>query len=102
MKADQTNDEEALALGALSWTLGDDTRASRLVALTGLTPVGMRERLADRDFLAEVLRFVEAVQALLIAAAERAEAVEEEALSEEATDDAPEGEADEGEEPEAE
>ena len=36
MKADQTNDAEALALGALGWTLSDDARAARLIALTGL------------------------------------------------------------------
>jgi len=69
MKADQTNDDEALALGALSWTLSDDARASRLVALTGLTPAGMRERLADRDFLAEVLRFLEGHEPDLITCA---------------------------------
>ena len=69
MKADQTNDEEALALSALSWTLSDDARASRLVALTGLTPAGMRERLADRDFLAEVLRFLEGHEPDLITCA---------------------------------
>ena len=59
MKADQTNDAEALALGALGWTLSDDARAGRLIALTGLTAAGMRERLEDRDFLAAVLRFLE-------------------------------------------
>jgi hypothetical protein len=59
MRPDQTNDDEALALGALGWTLSDDARAARLVALTGLTPAGMRERLEDRDFLAAVLRFLE-------------------------------------------
>jgi folate-dependent phosphoribosylglycinamide formyltransferase PurN len=69
MKADQTNDEEALALGALGWTLSDDVRAQRLVALTGLTPAGMRERLEDRDFLAEVLRFLEGHEPDLVACA---------------------------------
>ena len=69
MKADQTNDEEALALGALGWTLGEDARAQRLVALTGLTPAGMRERLEDRDFLAAVLRFLEAHEPDLVACA---------------------------------
>jgi Protein of unknown function (DUF3572) len=59
MRRDETNDDEALALGALGWTLSDDARATRLVALTGLTPAGMRERLEDRDFLAAVLRFLE-------------------------------------------
>jgi hypothetical protein len=70
MKADQTNDEEALALGALGWTLSDDARAQRLVALTGLTPAGMRERLQDRDFLAETLRFLEGHEPDLVACAD--------------------------------
>ncbi len=70
MKPDQTNDDEALALGALGWTLSDDARASRLVALTGLTPAGMRERLEDRDFLAAVLRFLEAHEPDLLACAD--------------------------------
>ena len=59
MRRDETNDDEALALGALGWTLSDDARAGRLLALTGLTVAGMRERLEDRDFLAAVLRFLE-------------------------------------------
>ena len=70
MKADQTNNEEALALGALGWTLSEDKRAQRLVALTGMTPAGMRERLEDRDFLAEVLRFLEGHEPDLIACGE--------------------------------
>ena len=69
MKPDETNDDEALALGALGWTLSEDSRASRLVALTGLTPAGMRERLDDRDFLAAVLRFLEGHEPDLIACA---------------------------------
>jgi hypothetical protein len=70
MKPDETNDDEALALGALGWTLSDDARAARLIALTGLTPAGMRERLEDRDFLAEVLRFLEAYEPDLVACAD--------------------------------
>ena len=70
MKADQTNDEEALALGALGWTLSEDARAQRLVALTGLTPAGMRERLEDRTFLAAVLRFLEGHEPDLLACAD--------------------------------
>jgi hypothetical protein len=69
MKADQTNDAEAMALGALGWTLSDDSRAQRLIALTGLTPAGMREQLEDRNFLAEVLRFLEAHEPDLVACA---------------------------------
>jgi len=56
----ETNDDEALALGALGWTLSDDARASRLLALTGVTPELLRERLDDRTFLAAVLLFLEA------------------------------------------
>jgi uncharacterized protein DUF3572 len=70
MRRDQTNEEEALALGALGWTLGEDRRAQRLVALTGLTPAGMRERLEDRDFLAAVLRFLEGHEPDLVACAD--------------------------------
>jgi len=69
MRPDETNDDEALALGALGWTLSDDQRAARLVALTGLTPAGMRERLAERDFLAAVLRFLEGHEPDLLACA---------------------------------
>lgn len=70
MKPDQTNDDEALALGALGWTLSEDARAARLIALTGLTPTGMRERLEDRDFLAAVLRFLEGHEPDLVACAD--------------------------------
>jgi uncharacterized protein DUF3572 len=59
MRRDETNDDEALALGALGWTLSDDARAARLLALTGLSVAGLRERLDDRDVLAAVLRFLE-------------------------------------------
>lgn len=70
MMRDQTNDEEALALGALGWTLSEDARATRLLALTGLTPELLRERLDDRDFLAAVLRFLEGHEPDLIACAD--------------------------------
>jgi Protein of unknown function (DUF3572) len=69
MRRDQTNDDEALALGALGWTLSEDARAQRLLALTGLTVAGMRERLEDRDFLAAVLRFLEGHEPDLLACA---------------------------------
>lgn len=69
MKPNETNDDEALALGALGWTLSDDSRASRLLALTGLTPDLLRERLEDRDFLAAVLRFLESHEPDLVACA---------------------------------
>ena len=52
MTDQQTNDGETLALGALGWVLADAARAERLLALTGLTPEGLRARVQDRAFLA--------------------------------------------------
>jgi len=65
----ETNDDETLALGALSWTLGEDQRAERLLALTGLTPETLRDRIDDPTFLAAVLRFLEGHEPDLIACA---------------------------------
>jgi hypothetical protein len=70
MRPDQTNDDEALALGALGWTLSEDARAERLLALTGLTVAGLREQLEDRAFLAAVLRFLEGHEPDLVACAD--------------------------------
>lgn len=70
MTDQQTNDSETLALGALGWVLADEARAERLLALTGLTPEGLRLRVQDRDFLAAVLLFLENHEPDLIACAE--------------------------------
>ena len=70
MVEDHTNERETLALEALGWVLADDARAERLLALTGLTPEGLREWVQDRDFLAAVLRFLENHEPDLIACAE--------------------------------
>jgi hypothetical protein len=59
-----------LALGALGWVLADEARAERLLALTGLTPEGLRARVQDGDFLAAVLLFLENHEPDLIACAE--------------------------------
>jgi hypothetical protein len=69
MRADQTNEAETLALGALGWVLADDKRAERLLALTGVTPEDLRARLQERDFLAAVLRFLENHEPDLLACA---------------------------------
>ena len=66
----ETNDPEALALGALGWTLAEEARAQRLLALTGLTPEELRGRLGERDLLAAVLAFLEAHEPDLLACAE--------------------------------
>lgn len=58
-----------MALGALGWVLAEDARAARLLALTGITPETLRDRLQDRDFLAAVLRFLENHEPDLIACA---------------------------------
>ena len=45
-------------MSALGWVLADDDRASRLLALTGLTPEALREGLGDPATLAAVLDFI--------------------------------------------
>jgi len=70
MRTEQTNDGETVALGALAWVLADEVRAERLLALTGLTPDGLRARIGDRDFLAGVLRFIENHEPDLLACAD--------------------------------
>ena len=75
MKIQSTNrdDAERLALSALGWTLNDDARAQRLLALTGITPEDLRSRLGEASMLAEILRFLEAHEPDLVAAAEALE-----------------------------
>ena len=70
MRRDDTNDPEALALSALGWTLAEEARAQRLLALTGLSPEDLRERLGEPSLLAAVLGFLEAHEPDLIAAAD--------------------------------
>jgi len=59
-----------LALSALSWTLADEGRAQRLLALTGLTPEDLRLRLRDPALLVAVIGFLEAHEPDLIACAQ--------------------------------
>ena len=70
MIPDQTNDAEAVALRALGWTLSEDARASRLLALTGLTPQVLRARVGEPALLAATLRFLESHEPDLVACAE--------------------------------
>ena len=69
MADDPTNDA-AVALHALGWTLGDDKRAERFLALTGLTPEDLRDRLDEPQTLAAAIRFLEAHEPDLVACAE--------------------------------
>jgi Protein of unknown function (DUF3572) len=72
MLRDRTNppDPEALALSALAWTLAEEVRAQRLLALTGLTGADLRERLGEPSVLAAALGFLEAHEPDLLACAE--------------------------------
>lgn len=64
------HDAAALALGALGWVLGDDDRAQRLLALTGLTPAVLRGGLGEPAVLGAVLEFLAAHEPDLVAAAD--------------------------------
>lgn len=64
------HDAEALGLSALGWTLGEPERAGRLLAVTGLTPDDLRERVGDPAVLAALLGFLEAHEPDLVACAD--------------------------------
>ena len=63
------SDASTVALQALAVSLGDDARAGRLLALTGLTSDDLRARAAEPDVLVAVLRFLEDHEPDLIAVA---------------------------------
>lgn len=70
MPRTETNTDPAgLALAALAWTLEDDSRADRLLAITGLTPEELRSRLGDSALLSATLAFLEAHEPDLVACA---------------------------------
>lgn len=74
MLSPQTNDlptdAKTLGLAALAATLTDDRRAERFLALTGLSPEGIRERVGERSLLAACLSFLEAHEPDLVTVAE--------------------------------
>ena len=70
MTGQETNEAEAIALAALGWTLADDARAARLLALTGLDADALRAGLTDASLLAAVLGFLEAHEPDLVACAD--------------------------------
>jgi len=59
-----------LALAALGWLLGDNARAERLLALTGLTPEALRDGLGEKAVLGAVLEFLCGHEPDLLAAAD--------------------------------
>lgn len=71
MPVQDTNADSAAgtALAALGWTVGDPTRAERLLALTGLTPADLRASADSPATLAAVLGFLEAHEPDLVACA---------------------------------
>ena len=62
-------DAETVGLAALAATLTDDRRAERFLALTGLSPDGIRSRIGERSLLAACLAFLEAHEPDLVAVA---------------------------------
>ena len=58
-----------MAFQALAWALMDETRAERLLSLTGLTPEGLRAGINERGTQAAILSFLEAHEPDLIACA---------------------------------
>ncbi len=58
---------EVLALGALAWISRDERLAGRLLALTGVTPVDLRNGVGDAEFLGFVLDFLLADEEALLA-----------------------------------
>jgi hypothetical protein len=60
MSASATNDPSALALMALAATLADERLAERFLSLSGIEPPELRQRAADPDLLAALVRFLEA------------------------------------------
>lgn len=71
MRETDTNSEDrgAIALQALAWTLADDRRAQRLLALTGLDAEGLRQRIADPALHEAMFAFLQAHQPDLVACA---------------------------------
>lgn len=69
MTGTNPNDSEILALAALAATLTDARRAERFLALTGLSPDGIRARIGERALLAACLGFLEAHEPDLAAVA---------------------------------
>ncbi len=59
-----------MAFQALAWALMDEKRAERLLALTGLTPEGLRASINERSTQAAILSFLEAHEPDLVACAD--------------------------------
>jgi Protein of unknown function (DUF3572) len=67
---DNHTDASGLALQALVWSLSEEARAERLLALTGLTPDRLRGGIGDPGLQAAILSFLENHEPDLIACAQ--------------------------------
>ena len=72
-RSDTIEDAATLALRALVWTLADPDRADRLLAVTGIDPDDLRERIGERPVLAASLGYLLNYEPDLIACAEELE-----------------------------
>lgn len=70
MTVTNSEDPASLALGAIAWILSDDDRAQRFLALTGLSPDDLRNRLTDASLQAAALNFLEMHEPDLLACAD--------------------------------
>ena len=61
---------ETTALRAVAWTLEDEGRADRLLALTGLDGAALRARIGEPAVLAAALGFLESHEPDLVACAD--------------------------------
>ena len=67
---DSVKDPSGVALAALAWVLSDTLRAERFLALTGLSPEGLRAAIGEPATHRAVLEFLCAHEPDLVAAAE--------------------------------
>jgi hypothetical protein len=67
---DSVKDPSGVALSALAWVLSDTARAERFLALTGLSPDGLRAAIVEPATHCAVLDFLCAHEADLVAAAD--------------------------------
>jgi len=63
-------DSATLALMALAWLLSDGERASRLLALTGMSADDLRKDANNPRILAEIIRYLEGCERDLVTAAD--------------------------------
>ena len=62
-----------MALRALAWTVAEQARADRMLAMTGLRADDLRERAMEPPVLAAMLNFLEAYEPDLLACAQALE-----------------------------